>query len=914
MAVKQALRRRAVTRVEADLGALNGVAFEQVSVAVLDLLEPQCLEHRGQNQEGNPIGYTIDAFSLNGRVIAEAGSEAGYFKPPFSKLQDDLAHAKALHPAADRAYFVAKERCPPKQWRAVLALVRRLWPECDCRVLDGQALAGRLVRVVVERGHDPGILYDLLPSVAALRDEYVFQAATPSRPSGYVELVRQIDAITAGFTASSHVLLHGMSGAGKTYASIAWAEAEAARFDAVLWLLGTDVANEVRLEALELKRFGASMNVAARLRTSRTLLVVDDLRGSPARLVEAFEQVAAEGSRLLITCQVVHDDPANWVECPAPDRRGVEMLLTRDIGDLVPPQVLDTVIKATGGLPLAVSMLNRAIATTDLDWSGLPDELDHLPRFEDDRGRTLVLRLLERHARSIEFELCALKWLGGIEIEQALLRVVVGYTGVEKLKRRSLAGIDDRGTLALHELVAAAVAQWQGPTSHEGEIEERFWRYFQENVELAPHHFRRALQSESRRLGEGASGPNATGLQLRLWLLLDGVDATSAKVRGISSRPLATALGDRHLAVAIVEAKEILHRAEVGDARVGSAKNAALELESAAAECSDPHLRRTLIHHAGKFWARAQEVQRAAQRYREVLAERGEQHTTRLQLARAVVRRQPGEAAQLIGGILEDFRARPGSVPIAVVLAAFEELRRVELRVLRNEWVDRDPSLLALAVSLGCADGYSQPYRALAGLAGTLGYLAPEVLAELVEQLTPPAADTLPPRDAFDVGHLYMRMAKAATYEGDDSAARTWTELAGRYFDRRLAAGGPVSGFEAGRIAWCRQLLRDFRGALQILEAGDDDNCHTWHQRSECYAGLGEQAEAMEAIERAIGLNSDERFRATFLRVKARLLRATGDLNNALATLQEAHAHATSDKFREQLGHELEQLKSQLLS
>ena len=78
-------------RIMEKLSNLSGSKFEELCCPIFKKLnEDRVCYCKGLNEDGNPVGYTVDFFTNNLEIIGECGTNKNYLK----KIDDDIEHAK----------------------------------------------------------------------------------------------------------------------------------------------------------------------------------------------------------------------------------------------------------------------------------------------------------------------------------------------------------------------------------------------------------------------------------------------------------------------------------------------------------------------------------------------------------------------------------------------------------------------------------------------------------------------------------------------------------------------------------------------------------------------------------------------------------------------------------------------------
>src|SRR5687768_5528183 len=88
--------------------AMSATEWELVGHELAKHITGARLRHRGLTITGNPSGYSVDSYSSDARIVAEYGTEAGYFND-LSKPREDFEHARGEAPHVETVLLLSNQ-------------------------------------------------------------------------------------------------------------------------------------------------------------------------------------------------------------------------------------------------------------------------------------------------------------------------------------------------------------------------------------------------------------------------------------------------------------------------------------------------------------------------------------------------------------------------------------------------------------------------------------------------------------------------------------------------------------------------------------------------------------------------------------------------------------------------------------
>lgn len=911
MGNRQKLKQAAVSALVKDIEQLDATGIEYVGHCLLQAIEGVSLIHRGLNTDGKPVGYTLDTFSANRSIIGEYSTEAGYFDDPFKKLKGDCQHAVKLAPQFSLLYLISNQPCRNTDWLLVSKAVKaELGEKATFEIYDRDRLANDIYDHAVIKNSMVEYFADFLPSLWRVWTENAISHAVPESPLDYVDDETRTQVIANSLAKESIVAVHGISGTGKSYASIAYASKHKDAFRNVIWVSGKELDGIGSLKAVKIARLGVDVNLDSQLCTSPCLLVIDDWKGDAAAVAGLIPKSLHPGTRVLVTCIDKPKEGIKSVDMPVLSKPAAASVLELGLSNKPNPEQSQEICERVGSHPLTLAIIRDTVRELGVSWQTLVDDLPNIPKYEGPNHETILQRIILNHSAGVADELRVLKRLSVGAVDAALVLAVLGAGGLAKLLRRSLLRKDGRGMFRMHEIVFTCLQHFGGGGITDAAIDTKLKQFFRETWEAGSYHFQRSLQIHAAIIQSWVNVDDPKpSLETYLYQLVESIPKSvvfSEKLRAYAMGSLVT---QREACISIVEAIEQRYQNEANEQDKERILNEGIgNISKGLEKVADGKLKTDLLHHRGKLLLWSKKTESAAADFEEVLKRDSGAFQSHLQMARIMAQDNNQECSKHIEKILSTFESDREAVSITIVLAAFTELEKKPNANLRETRLVSNVSLLMEAISLAVAEGFSQPYRTLGRIGRYIFYPHPKAMIQMAEEVSFPSAAAAKAKECFDIAECMKSVGKACAEHKNNNNGENlrWYEQAAEYYDRIPRP----SEFQLTMKAECLILLERFEDSIKALDqcASPKNQPHWWHRRSQALLGLKNTGEALAAIDKALGANPEERFLSAFLQAKAQIEAANGS-PSAVTTLAAAISKASDGKFKTALETELAKMK-----
>ncbi len=882
-------RNKVVSQLADEINHLSGGSFEQFGYKVMPLVQPGQWLERGTTTDGAPRKGTVDTSLAGSAYVGEMSSSADYFEGTLSKLKKDLRHVAKVHARAKHLWLLSARTASASQITSVDRVVagfkaRRPLVE-SVSVLDARQIA---IRIFEHLGkHD--LVRDLshyLPGITKLAEEHAFSGSIPSIDS-YAPRPNIEASIVKALASWPYVILQGMSGIGKTALAARIAHLHGARFDNRVWLDAREIDRIQNLKNVRLTRSGLSHNLLSLIRNERVLVVIDD----PAFELSELASLEYGESKVIVTTQIASG--ARVLEVVDLDPEESQTVLTAEVEQPCPPNILAHVLAAAGGHPLLIRALNRL--AIEKGWNAVDEcvATGSLSELEDEKNQNIFRRVLRKHTE-LAYELQFVRWLGSERFPEELARAASSIL-VEKLHKRGFLAATNLGHVRVHDLVYSAV---QTEVDVEEKVERRLRERISTFIRTESETDRTLLQRLARVHSEFFARITAKDRQLE-FVYMVAMARSAATAILLLGDPVAmvkdlshlTSLHDRTLEIrAVIESVEALYtlrdtHLSKNEARV----KLSADIEALAILLNSPgtsaEQRSLLQYHRAKMLPRLDATGEVGGRnqaisiFYEILAQDPSRTAARNQLAKILPRAASVEQCEIV---LERHVKEPGRVNWNVVLDSFR------LLVWHGEPMARHEALLLTTIEYAKSIDSSQAIRLVASVGQRAWFSAPHLLVPMFDALGA-TRDESAPSDAFDLAQVH----KFTSLESEDSARCSLLTDALRLYE----GAAPKIEYQRTHYAEALLLAGEFQRAKDVLAAvpSEKRSAYWWQREGEALSAASDHVGGLAAIDKAIESIPEPSLLPDFYRSRFRIRQSAGtetartDLERAIAILPNEH-------------------------
>ncbi|END9080146.1 hypothetical protein ACSC8Y_003615 [Yersinia enterocolitica] len=944
------IKKRIIGNLIDEVVELDASSLEIVGHSLIELLEDNRLIHHGLNKDYRPVGYTIDTFSQGFLVAGEYSAEKEYFhgkvsKTPdgkgtsngqdtedtnaeapvmtYAKIEQDVQHVldHAAGKLPQKIYLICSQE-EPESFRAKFnrTVIAKEHGE-RLNILDARELA-RLIFGFSTQNQTAAAFYTaFFPGFSQDLDNYAYYGKAPASCEYHVSDAIVMVAIRDHFDQGNRVcLLTGISGSGKTQATVDYLQQEGKHYENYLWISGDDWKPDTSLSSVQRVRGGVAVNVAGIFNSYKTLLVIDSLErelveNSLDDLSKGFER----GGHVIVTSQL---NPASKLvlHMPTISTEAAAAILGEDRNKL--SATAAKFIEACRFSPLILATVRKLVEAENVPREELYEEILAEPQvISDSNGAAIMGSILRRLDARYLRGLQDIANSGSFANDARFLGHFLGHAVKSHLQRLSiLKPAAAPGLLSVHDLICQAVRD----KSDAEPIATAVTKYVEKHLgEMIPSVIRQIhlcasqlIEIYQRRQTQQPDWLTYALLQLDSGRSL--VQEQELHRRSIhGGAPLQELL-------CVIDAQEAFAYSLDHDDRRQHFNSWAEEY--AKAQQGDPtsEVNLELLHHQGKALRRCGRLYEALTCFQKLLDIRPEWHATCLQIAHMGTQNDADDPIKMAGvhamqTLVDRVIAAPLDVPLRVSLASVARLR--SYRKVANETASNTEQVQALAdvIALSALEGLDQFYEAYLSFTSIFAYQHPEICVALAEAF--PEILSMPPElvDKGQWSSACESLGNTAVAAGSAGKTdlRDRITAAGVVFATALGSKLGIRSFDARAVAKMFLFARMPAEALDVikkisLEALDKDH---WllYRKSEAELGVGKPEDGLKTAERALALAKDdnkglERI-ASYYELLSKCHEALGATDAAIAETEAALEACQAGKYRNTLSRRLEELK-----
>lgn len=890
----EAQRVEHIDRLIQGIGLIGpGALFERFGAKFLDHHLDVDLVHRGLNAQLNPVGGTVDSVDDAGELAAEYSIEKNYFQGRWEKPSNDLLHVLRMHPKVKDIYLVSSQSSTAEEIKAAKARVVD-WPGFQNRTIhyyDARRIAEVIVDEMLFDDSAVRALVEHLPVLNRVLNEHQATLTVPAADPNRVALVAVDNAVDTALSDNSVVSISGLAGSGKSHAAAAYVNSRGHHYQTTMWVEGTELSKVEDLTSKRLWRGGADLNVAGMLQTRKCLLVIDDIQ--PDIALTALQSLCKTGSHILVTRREI--GPGD-ISIPPLSVLEAREILERNLADRCPDAVLMALMKAVGGHPLSLALVNKAVAS-GVPWCEIGDDCDSIAELVDGRER-LADRILGHLKPLLAAELVVFDWAGQSSCDHRLLKSIIRMPGMMKIGGQGLRAADRPAVVRLHDVVYASlkVQAWlsaERSAKLDQQLEDHLAIIIEEES-LALRVLATTMRTKLESFAKTRFSPAVLVTLLTVWRP-EEVDTNVLK----TPETLLAGLEARGTPISYVEVRLILEAIE-GLYRFNKIES----IDVAKAKLTErlPLFQRLLTlqvlnmrslaetrHHLGKALKILGRFEDASSEFEAVMNGPHPLDATRLQLIRLYAGHD-GRAVDLADEILTAAQ-KPLTVVSSIVLGVVENLSWAKGPALQSLF-DKHADLIEQEIVVAAEAGLEQAYAALASVGRYWSWNDPARLKRIFGAIPVPAVESADERTSASLGEILLKMAKS-NFPPD----RNLQKQAVQYF-RALSE---LNDFQLQKYGEVLIDLGQFSEAETVLRRVTNlySDAFASYRLSQARLGQGDANEALLLIDAAIERLDDtkQKFAASLWAHRFKVRQARAD-SHAVEDLDKAIAACEPGKYR----------------
>ncbi len=848
-------------KVDSSLSVMDNIQFAEVAHILLEDMLGLKIDRRGQSLTGEPVGYVLDSTSEDFKVVAEYSCEKKYFEDKtLSKIKNDIQHCLDKAPNTESIYLISSQTAGPLNYTTYSNYAdnegKRL--NKNIYIYDARKLSEYIVDEVISKQNELLLqkLINFIPLVKQLKIEHIFTNTIPQKDDDFVERIDNKERILELLEEHNYVLLHGISGIGKTEISKDIANQYKEEYSLV-WIDGK-LINEVNdLNSITLERYGVSQNIIGLMNRSKICLVIDDLNKNISKLISFMHDNIKTNFKLIMTSQVNEQGIESELEINFLPLALSEEVLNKNLELKCPKNILNEIDTKIGGHPFLLKQINILIKENDLSWDEILSELDILVATPVDNQKTFYNKLFEKHVEALEDTLSCLKWINNKDLEYSLLKALIGITGIKELEKRAFFNIRNKTRYSLHDLVFNSLAHIK--VEYDESIFRTKFSNLLKNLYLSYNsNYFRIIYSHNELIKRLVNNQydvfsysyiNALSvLDVNNSILLS---YDESKLTSLFQNYTDNKYFELFTWIELIE-KEYLHKKN--NLPKDDVKKFLLEKISII----ETHLENSNLpenvfievqNHLAKYYRNTSQKEKAIEIFEDILNKQNDYWVAKLHLSKLLRfdTERKKEAENLIKDILEAYKEKQ-QVSSTVVLASFMEIRSYK-ELEREYLIDLIDHFYELIDNV-MVEKFDLPYQVLSALSSRIQFKYPEKMTNITEGLPIPSEESGQKSILFNVGEIYHNTSKAYFDLKNNDKAIENAEMAKIYFDKMKY----TSDYQKRLIAENFLLLHDINSAMKILEDVSEGKREIWweYTYSKALSMNGQDKEARNLISQCI--------------------------------------------------------------
>lgn len=894
---------------------------------LIDYITGERLHHRGENIQGDAVGYTVDSYSDDGRIAGEYSVDKKYFSE-LKKPEQDIMHACEEFSGLELLYLCIGIMATPKQGINMANLCKKYEKKYKITIkwFDSRHIAEIITDEIGNKINVLRKMASIEPDIAKAIGINAMGNNIPNLPENYFFSSETTEFLLEKLEKNHFLYLHGISGIGKTMLSVYLQKELLKKVE----LSNVEFINVSGISALEELRqfkdpmFGFGIDLLHTvMHSERSIFILDDLSKDLDRIITEIVKSVGKSSYVIVTsqlaCQVAKARQFTF-GMQNLDREVANKVFSYKLDSSGTDEQMEFLYRKTAGYPMLLNAVRSLMQYEDLKWEELEEELADIPDYEVEEGIDLTIKLLRRHQDVLRKEFFAIYWLKTKYISRVLLRKLISVEGIRKLKARSFLQ-EFPEVIKIHDIVYKCINSLEFDTETNKKTSENYQKIFykelEEGIDRKDVEYYRILHLHENKILSIAQESTTLGRETYFYLQAFPNDERAVLERYdddfINGKIKETTAP--YVYKSIIEWYELNLR----KIRKKHEKNylSKVKIYIDNLECMLGRLKKSddlyidLLHHQGKLYHYIKQDDDAKKCFEQVLQLNPEAYETKLQIARICDKKKQKEERIAIYREILDCYINGGKISMSVVLAAYEDIAFYLDEEMKERYFIKNYEAFREAIISLSGTTYDQPYIVLANVSKVYTYDYPEYLKELLDRLHLPSIEEIHKNNYFNIARMYLEFGKALrNLEGDSEEAENYFKIAEYYFEN-IDSGTRLTSFQVVKRAESFLLLGKYGNALQFLdEHVFEEEAFWWYRKSCAFLWLDNYLDARDCCDKALEKieqkQGKDKYLSTFYRKRAQIaFYCRENEQKILYFLKEAVETCSENKYKEQLKREM---------
>ncbi len=696
------LREHFINTFVEEVNHLSGTDFEQMCRWVMELLTGGEVELKGHNLYLKPVRGSVDLISDEDyHEVGQCGTDENYFSS--SKPTDDIDSALRNSPTAQTVYLFCNRRAKGSELTNTKDRCANHKAGVKASVYDSQKIA----KIVYDNIVSTKQVKEILAYLPKTFDYYLLMPQSntlPTYSSTYVSRPEE-EQVEELLQYNDVVQIHGLSGIGKSYLSIAIANNIGNQYATVLWIDGDNTIVD-ELKNIHVRSIGQTINLYSVLQRLKVLLIVDNLNHDVAKFSKSFLDSNAKGSKCIITSlEEAYGQACRYKLKNVDEERTRKILLETD----VPPtkEQTEVLTKQLGGFPLIIDIAKKAVESGNFTWDEIISASNITELQDTERNEEFAKRIIGRYADNQKELFNTILYFGDTTICYEYLYEQSNFK-LKELQRCSVLQRTGDHTCFVHSIVFDAIRCVMEGKADEKRHKVMLLNYLRKHVVARDNGLYTFMAIHSDNL-QALANKLSPDDELRHFIVLATCYTQDTFVELESSIDQLEKLELDHSLRSIdlnlfIEKLEMLQRKEHTNEAI---ENTIRQLEELQVE---QDTEKALVeHHIGKSYSILKNVEEAKKHLYEAIRLNPKAFNSMLSLARLYNKKEEREQISA----MVDRIMTPESidiVPVSVLLSVYGLIATSKNDSLRKKYVDGDLGRFCDVIDSSLSKDYSQTY------------------------------------------------------------------------------------------------------------------------------------------------------------------------------------------------------------
>lgn len=871
------LREHFIATVIEESAQLNGTDFEKMCKIVFSMIIKHDVEQKGHNQYLKPVKGAVDFTESDSLgTVGQSGTDKDYYTDKNlvkSKPVKDIEGSLKNYPDCKVIYLFANKKQKGGEQVALRRYINNNYTQ-KIHIYDSERIANTIFDNI-ELGSKIELVLADLPKSLEYYNVLPTAHQIPQYNGNYCER-KEYDDIIKLLNNNPIIQITGLSGIGKTEFAKCIAISQKKYYDTVLWIDGTSF--DGNLNFVPILKDAKSVNLKFLLSISKILIVVDNLCKYQSTFIENFLNANKNGSKCIIT--TINQDSTHGAIYQLPylteDISKDILTMGLNIKKMPEDKQLKTILQKVKGYALLLKLIRKSVECGNYTWNDIVKNLSDITAMDDNETHQEVARrILDKYQSRFMDEFNMINSIGSTQISKDFFDKYSSIFRIKLLQDLTIIQPSDH-YYSIHQIVLDSIGNLLKRNVDKKSAYINLLQYLKKCIDKPIGFY--DLMYRNRTFVNEALNSKILDKEKKVivYSILQVEDTYLEPQRYIKfiDKYLNDKSDEFYDILLNIEKLEIYLFSKKTDQKYKDiARNYAEQLMNSLLSQENFEIQKTILHHAGKLYYRAEMYNDAEKCYKKILKNDNNAYYALLQLARLYKKKNNNDVRICLKKI---FEIGEDNIPLSTLLSSYELMVRPDFNDLKDDYIFNRQSIFEKKMLDAINIDSNQAFGTLSMLSSYLQFKLPEIFSELIDAL--PLATTIADRNhtknAFSHAQLRFYQYKSFNDKTTDKAKRTF-QLSLDYF--RLC---PLENdFQRKRLSDLYLEAGMNQEVLDMSEKFDDPNDSFYNMnKAKAFNALEEYNEAIKCINISISDKSKSPcFLAAFYHCKAVILYCMND-------------------------------------